>query len=244
VNPRDRLDRRGELSPERWLARFDDGPGPDEADVKELLSLCGLATPASLVVRPGETAVPRFSGPYAVKVVSPRILHKTEAGALRLNVAADRLRGVVAELAAAFPGESILVEEMVPDVETEMIAGATRDTDLGLAIAVGAGGVLAEVYRDVTFRLVPCSRDEIDRMLDELRLAPLLSGYRGSTVDRDGLCEYLVAFADLVARLGDRLVECDINPLCYSAGRWLALDAKMVIRPPGSSAGTPDTRAG
>ena len=236
MNPGDRL--------ERWLARFGVGPGPDESDVKELLSLWGLATPVSLVIRPGETAVPQFDGPYAVKVVSPRILHKTEAGALRLNVAADRLRIVLDGLAAEFPDDAILVEEMVPELEIEMITGATRDSDLGLAIAVGAGGVLAEVYHDVTFRLIPCGRDEIDRMLDELRLAPLLSGYRGRAVDREGLCDYLVAFADLVARLGDRLVECDINPLCYSAGRWLALDAKMVIRPPGSSAGTADTRAG
>ncbi len=229
---------------ERWLARFGAGRAPNEADVKELLSSWGLAIPASLVVRPGEAAVPRFAGPYAVKVLSPRIPHKTEAGALRLDVPADRLRGVVGELAAAFPGDSLLVEEMIPDVEVELITGAIRDPDLGLAIVAGAGGVFAEVYDDVTFRLVPCGRDEIDRMLDELRIAPLLAGYRGGAVDRTGLCDYLSAFSDLLAQLGDRVAECDVNPLCSSSGRWLALDAKMVLRAPASAAGTPGTLAG
>ncbi len=214
-----------------WASRFDAQRAPNEADVKSLLREFGLPVPASRLILAGETTrLPDFEGPYAVKVVSASILHKTDAGGLRLNVDEQRLLRVVAELRERFPDDSILVEQMVRDVAVEMIAGATRDPDLGLALMVGAGGTFAELYRDVGFRLIPCGREEIETMLGELRLAPLLSGYRGITVDRDGLVDWLVGFSSLIGEMGDAVEECDINPLCYAAGRWVALDAKMVLR--------------
>ena len=214
-----------------WLSRFDAQRGPTEAEVKGLLRERGLPVPPSRFLSPGAPVrLPDFAGPYAVKVSSSGILHKTEAGAVRLNVEEGRLPRVVDELRERFPHEAILVEQMVRDVAVEMIAGATRDPDLGLALMVGAGGTLAELYRDVSFRLLPCRRDEIEAMLGELRLAPLLAGYRGVSVDRDGLLDWLVGFSSLMADLEDAVQECDVNPLCYAAGRWVALDAKMVLR--------------
>lgn len=214
-----------------WLERFGPEQGPSEADVKELLASRGLAVPQSTVIAAGDLpASPAFNGPYAVKAVSAAILHKTEQRALLLDVPVHELDRAVGDLAGRYPGVPLLVERMVTGVSVEMIVGAVQDPDLGTAIMAGAGGVLAELYRDVAFRLVPCTERDVDRMLDELRLAPLLSGYRGMPADRDGLRAYIVGIAALVAELGDHVAEFDVNPLVFAEGRWIALDAKMVLR--------------
>lgn len=224
-----------------WLERFSDAGAsqPTEADTKSLLAACGIAVPRSVLLPgdavfdsslTGQSAAMGAPESWAVKVASPRVLHKTEAGAVRLDVAAGDLKGTVEELRGRFPGEAILLEEMVRDISVEMIAGALRDPDLGPALMIGAGGTLAELYRDVSFRLIPVSPGEVDEMMDELALAPLLQGYRGIAMDRDGLRETLLVLSLLVAKLGDRLAELDVNPLVYAAGRWVALDAKVVLR--------------
>ncbi|MFW5856924.1 MAG: acetate--CoA ligase family protein [Planctomycetota bacterium] len=230
-----------------WLAALPDPEGPTEADVKALLEEYGVATPRRMVVLPGGrgepggdspaagadaaagTLAPPFPGPYAVKVVSPRILHKTEAKALRLGVSAEGVATVVSELQAAFPGEAVLIEEMVADAVVQVIVGALLDADLGPALMLGAGGIYTEIFDDVSFRLIPCSRTDIRAMMSELRSAPILQGYRGVEVDGDALIESLAAIAALVADLGDRFAELDVNPLVFAGGRWVALDAKLVV---------------
>ncbi len=170
---------------------------------------------------------PPFSGPYAVKVVSPRILHKTEAKALRLGITREELGAVVKELQSRFPGESVLVEEMVAEATVELIVGAFRDPDLGPALMLGAGGIYTEIFDDVSFRLIPCSPEDVRAMMTELRSAPILQGYRGIEVDTDALAQTLISVSQLVADLGDRFAELDVNPLVFAADRWVALDAKL-----------------
>ncbi|TVQ18773.1 MAG: CoA-binding protein [Spirochaetaceae bacterium] len=222
----------------RWITELGaTGAQPTEADAKELLRRYGLATPAGVVITPDTTRsapveptlLHGVSAPYAVKVVSPRLLHKTEAGAVRLNVDTADLDGVLRSLWKVFPDDAILVESMERPATVELIAGAYVDPNLGPAVMVGAGGVIAELTDDVAFRLVPCSRTEIDAMIDELRIAPLLRGFRGIDVDRDALCDWVSALAQIIPDLGDRLAELDVNPLCYADGRWVALDAKIVL---------------
>jgi acyl-CoA synthetase (NDP forming) len=218
----------------RWLAELGDNALPTEADTKALLDAYGLETPRRLVVEYGGSGagaslpVPEFPGPYAVKVASAEVLHKTEAGALRLNVTEWDLRTVLGELWAAFPGSALLVEEMVGNVEVELIAGATVDSDLGPALMLGAGGILTELYRDVSFRLLPARREDIAAMTDELTISPLLAGFRGIHADRSKLVDTLSTIGELVADLGEWFGELDVNPLCYAAGRWIVLDAKLV----------------
>ena len=222
----------------RWVAELDAvGGQPTEADAKRLLRRYGLATPRGVIITPDATRSAHVeptlqhgvSAPYAVKVVSPRLLHKTEAGAVRLNVDTKDLDDVVASLWRVFPDDAILVESMEHPSAVELIAGAYVDPNLGPAVMVGAGGVIAELTDDVAFRLVPCDRADIDAMLDELRIAPLLRGFRGIDVDRGALCDWLSTLARIIADLGDRLAEFDVNPLCYADGRWVALDAKIVL---------------
>lgn len=207
-------------------------PGaPNEADAKQLLDAYGITTPRRMVTGRGERlARPAFDGPYAVKVSSADLLHKTDAGAIRLNVHPAELPAAAEELRATFPDCDLIVEEMIRDISVELIAGATRDIDLGPALMLGAGGILTELYRDVTFRLAPVSPSELAVMTDELTVSPLLTGFRGIAADREALVAVLGRLSALVADLGERFSEFDVNPLCYAGGRWIALDAKMVLR--------------
>lgn len=210
---------------------------PTEADSKRLLAAYGIAVPPSRVIPPdqklsaSQPPIPDgSSGPLAVKLASPEVLHKTEAGALRLNVAPEELPAVVAEFRERFPGESLLIEEMVSGSRLELIVGASRDPDLGPALMLGAGGIYTELYRDVSFRLIPCGEAELRSMLEELTLAPVFSGFRSLEIDADALVNVLLSVNRLVTDLGDRFAELDINPLAFAAGRWIALDAKLLLR--------------
>jgi hypothetical protein len=172
---------------------------------------------------------PPFPGPYAVKVASPRVLHKTEAKALALGVREDGLDEAVRDLQRRFPGEDVLVEEMIGGASVEVIVGAFRDADLGPALMLGAGGIYTELFDDVTFRLIPCSEEDVRAMMDELRSSAIFNGFRGMEVDREALVATLVAVSRLVTDLGPRFSELDVNPLVFADGGWVALDAKLVL---------------
>lgn len=218
-----------------WLHGLPADHIPHEADAKRLLADYGVMTPPGVVLDPGNIGgelgswSPEFPGPYAVKVVSGRLFHKTEAGAVRINVLVKDLGAVVNELTGRFPGESILVEQMVQAEPFEFIVGAFRDRALGPAVMCGAGGVLTELYDDVSFRLIPCSRDEIGRMIDELHVAPLLRGYRQLRLDRLELVGTIAAVCSLVEDLADKFQELDVNPIVFNGKGWVALDAKIVL---------------
>lgn len=230
----------------------------DEETSKRVIGAYGIASPPSRVFAAAEApggpsvarvsgADPGFPGPYALKVSSAAIRHKTEAGALRLGIAEGDLAVEVEDLRRAFPGADILVEAMVPASPVELILGAFRDPSLGPAIMVGSGGVLTELRGDVSFRLLPdpgaggagdrlrFDRREAESMLDELQIGRLFRGYRGLSVNREGLVDAILAVSRLVQDCGERFLELDINPLVPfgpSAGPapdWVALDAKLTL---------------
>ncbi len=206
---------------------------PDEYEVKQYLLRAGIAVPRSIVVEPGDNEfIPPFAPPFFVKVCSSAILHKTDVGGVARNVSLDALPSVVADFRRRFPGQRLLVEERVPFDGVEIIVGAMLDPTLGRAIMVGAGGVLAELYQDVAFRLIPCSRGELGRMLDELVVAPVFRGFRGLAGQRDSLVDILERVQSLVAAVGDDFNQLDLNPIVWSGDQWVALDAKLVLRAP------------
>ncbi|OGR07547.1 MAG: hypothetical protein A2341_11750 [Deltaproteobacteria bacterium RIFOXYB12_FULL_58_9] len=214
---------------QKWLHGLSNTK-PDELDVKELLSCYDIATPAGLRLGPNDSvAIRNMQPPYVVKVCSGDILHKTDQGGVRLNVQPDRLENTITEMRAKFPGVSVLVEEHVHVSGSELIVGGLVDQEFGTAVMVGAGGILTELYQDVTFRLAPCSAEEARRMLNELQIAPLFSGYRGLNLDADLLAKTVAAISRMVIDLGDVFSQLDINPLGWVNNKWMALDAKLVL---------------
>jgi hypothetical protein len=217
---------------ETWLASLARPLRPDELDVKQLLSAYGLAVPHSLRLAPTAPLPARMpSSEMVLKVCSAEILHKTEHQGVVLGLTAGSLPAALARLRERFPGEPLLLEEQIPLRGVECIVGALNDPEFGPVVMPGAGGVLAEIYRDATFRLAPCSEREARRMLDDLRIAPVFSGYRGMDHDGDALARLIAAVSTLVLDLGQRFEQLDLNPVTFCAGRWITLDAKLVLRP-------------
>lgn len=212
-------------------------PGrPDEHEAKRLLAGHGLRVPASQCVAAGgpgsvQPPAPGFQGPYVVKVRSADVLHKTDGGGVLLGVDRAGLAAAVDRIRGRFPGSGALVEEQVSFAGPEFIVGAFRDAVFGPAVMAGAGGILTELYRDVAFRLVPCTRREALRMLRELAVFPALEDFRGLAMDAGGLAEVVAAVAGLVEDLGDCFSQMDINPLVCTASGWTVLDAKIMLAP-------------
>ncbi|HQS09324.1 MAG: hypothetical protein B7Y12_06675 [Rhizobiales bacterium 24-66-13] len=196
----------------------------DEAAGKRLLAAYGIPTPKEVFVPVGadlQAATADLAFPLAAKVVSPDIAHKTEAGGVALGVpdvealaaAVDR---VIENARAYRPGArvaGVLVSEMIDDA-LEVLVGVVNDPAFGPVVAVGLGGVLTEVLRDVAYRIAPCDRHTIRAMLDELRGRPLFDGVRGRpALDLEALVDAVVAISRLAWDLRDRVRELDVNPL-------------------------------
>jgi succinyl-CoA synthetase beta subunit len=213
-----------------WLRTIKCAKKPDEFEAKQLLQKYGIAVPKGVLVESVSTInLEGLKAPLVAKVCSPQVLHKTEESGVRLHCSEANIHGVAQELQDLFPQTPVLIEEQISFSSVEFIIGALVDPVFGPAIMAGAGGILTELYKDISFRLVPCSRNDAENMLDELMLAPLFQGYRGIQCDRAKLAETIVKVSTLVADLDDLFSQLDINPLVFSSGTWIALDAKLIL---------------
>jgi acetyltransferase len=226
----------------RLLADAAGGPF-SEYRSKSLLACYGLPQPRELLAGSAAQAVAfaaRLGGPAALKVQSPDIAHKTEAGAIRLGVGgetavAEAYEAVLHAARQYCPQariEGVLVQEMVTD-GWEILLGVTQDPTFGPVLTLGLGGIYAEVLKDVAFRLAPLSAAEARRALLELRSVALLQGARGrAPADIDALIDCIVRVSWLAVDLRDELAELDINPLCVlPAGKGVrVVDALVVPR--------------
>lgn len=213
-----------------WLKNVKIEGKPDEWEVKNLLKSIGIQVPEGFVINPEEERSPvQLTFPVVVKVCDSAILHKTEVGGVALNVFEDTYSEAVQKMQAKFPQSRILVEEMSSYSGIEFILGGLVDPTFGQAIMIGAGGILTELYKDVTFRLVPLDKEEALRMLKELTVSAVLQGYRGSKMDMEELAEIIVSVGDLITKLGPHFSQLDINPLVYTKKGWAALDGMLVL---------------
>ncbi|WP_434033845.1 acetate--CoA ligase family protein [Cupriavidus sp. a3] len=197
----------------------------DEAAAQTLFAGFGVPVAKEVVVADGveaTAAAQGFSGNVVLKILSAEITHKSDVGGVAVNVppaeVASRLARMASDVQSAtgIAPQRFLVQEMVKG-GVEVILGMHRDA-LGTAILLGMGGVTAELFGDTTLRLLPgeggLTRDAALAMIGRLKTAPLLQGFRGRPkADVDALAEAIVAFSRMVATLGDRLVEAEINPV-------------------------------
>ncbi|MBL8376844.1 MAG: acetate--CoA ligase family protein [Burkholderiales bacterium] len=174
--------------------------------------------------------------PVALKIESPDIAHKTDAGVVRLGVAdAAALRVAYAEIVAAAgrltPAPrvaGVLVAEMVSS-GVEMVVGAKVDAQFGPLVTVGMGGVLVEIMQDVQVGLAPVTPTEARAMIDALKGRKLLDGYRGAPpCDVEALVDTVVRVSELIADHAGRIAEIDVNPVIMGATGGIAVDALFV----------------
>ena len=211
-----------------------------EYEAKLQLSAYGLSVPEARVVAPSEAAAAaaELGFPVVLKVAEPVIAHKTEAGAVAVNLkSAAEVEAAVQRMGAAVaaykPGTTIakvLVERMVSDVVAELIIGVKRDPQFGLALVIGAGGILVEMVQDSAMLLLPADRAAIERAIDGLKIAKLLKGYRGRPAgDLRAVANAVAAVAAFAeAHRGD-LLELDVNPLMVLKSGAVAVDALVVL---------------
>ncbi|MGB3289213.1 MAG: acetate--CoA ligase family protein, partial [Burkholderiaceae bacterium] len=197
----------------------------DEAQAKRLFASFGVPSVRERVAANADEAraAALELGPKVVlKLLSSTIAHKSEAGGVAVGVSADSMARELDDMrervkaATGHAPERYLVQEMVAG-GVELILGFHRDP-LGSAILLGMGGVTAELFKDTTMRLLPLegalAKEDALSMMRELKAWPLLDGYRGKPkTDIAALADSIVAFSGMVAQLGERLVEAEINPL-------------------------------
>ncbi len=214
-----------------------------ESESKQAIAAWGVAAPREILATSAAAAADaakKIGYPVVLKVDSPDILHKTEAGVVRLGLRnADEVHAAYAEIMAnaakhapAAKINGALVQEMVTG-GVEVIVGVSYDAQLGPMLLFGSGGVMVEVYNDVALRHCPITRSEALEMIDEVKGARLLRGFRGKpAADIDALADTLVHVSHLAVHLEGRLAELDINPLMVlPKGQGVkAVDALVVLK--------------
>lgn len=208
----------------------------DEWQSKQALHAYGLPTPTALLSTPEQAlvAAQQLGYPLVLKAVSAELPHKTEAGAVALNLADAtalqdallQMRQRIAEYAPGVAFDRVLLERMAAAPLAELIVGIKREEGFGLALVIGAGGILVELLKDSRSLLLPTTDGAIRAALLSLRSAPLLQGFRGrSAADLDALVAAIRAVADYAGEHAAQLLELDVNPLLVGANGCVAVDA-------------------
>ncbi|MCE8029338.1 CoA-binding protein [Halomonas daqingensis] len=211
-----------------------------EYEAKRLLREHGIDVPQELVVRSdaelGEATATFGDTPLAMKVVSKDILHKSDAGGVKLNLVGEAaLRRAREEILAACRAydaraeiEGVLVTPMARK-GTEVIVGVIRDPIFGPVLMFGLGGIFVEILEDVAFRAIPLSRHDARSMVEQIKARRILEGARGEpAVDKEALVELLLT----VSRIADaypELSELDLNPVIVNADGYAVVDARVIV---------------
>jgi len=213
----------------------------DEKAGKEALSRHGLATPKNRAATLAEVAevAEALGFPVAVKALHKDLPHKTEAGAVALNIrsgseakeAAERILKNVAHHDSSLKLETFLVEKMADKPLAEVLVGVKRDPRFGLCLVVGAGGILVELLKEATTLLLPVRRGDVEAALRRGALGRILQGYRGKeAADIAATVDAVMAVAAFAEANNDRLVELDVNPLLVMGQGKGALAVDTLVR--------------
>ena len=217
------------------------GAALSETDSKRILGCYGIAVPKEITARDPEqaaTAASKIGGPVAIKIVSPDILHKTEAGGVRLGLSTpenvrEAARNILASAARYAPQariDGISVQQMAP-AGVEIVLGVKNDRQFGPLVAAGLGGIMVELFGDTAVRLAPVDDATARAMLNSLKSRTLLTGFRGKPgVDVDGLVDTICRLSELAHDLADVIDQIDVNPVIAGATGVMAADALIVCR--------------
>jgi acyl-CoA synthetase (NDP forming) len=212
----------------------------DEWVSKSSLKTFGLPVPVGAVGHAEEvSAIAAGIGfPVVLKAVGTSFLHKSDLGAVKLNLKSleeveEAAREVSVSVAKSGQNvETFLVESMVHDAVAELIVGVNRDSQFGLALVIGAGGILVELLNDSCSLLLPTDKQAVERALDSLMVMRMLKGFRGQKIgDINALVDAILAIADYAEAHWDNLLELDINPLLVlpQGQGVVAADALVIV---------------
>jgi len=211
-----------------------------EPESKQLMKEIGIITTDFQVAKNSKEAIKVASEigfPVVMKILSPQIIHKTDAGGVKLNINSEKETAVAFKeiLVSAKKYDSkaeirgVLIEKMVKP-STEIIVGVTRDPTFGPAIMFGLGGIFVELLKDVSFRIAPIKVEDAREMIHEIKALPMLQGFRGGpNVKLELIVDVLMKISKLSIDYMDDILEIDLNPIFAYEDKILTVDARIIL---------------
>jgi succinyl-CoA synthetase beta subunit len=203
-----------------------------EPEAKRILSLSGIDVPDSCWARSAEEAV-QFADasgyPVVAKIVSPDVIHKSEAGGVAVGLESPRqVRSAFQRFARRKGFNGMLVEEMIGGLE--LIVGGKIDEQFGPVVLLGMGGTGVEIYRDTALRMAPIKEKDVVSMVNCLTAGSLLHGFRGeAAVDMQSLIELMLSFSSLLMKMAGRIESADLNPVMCTSSACKVADARIIL---------------
>ncbi len=210
-----------------------------EIEAKELLKQAGINVIETRLATSREEALSmskKMGFPVALKITSPDVVHKSDAGGVKLNLETEEQAGqayddIIAAVKRQYPDaviQGVSVQKMArPGVE--VIIGVSKDAQFGPVIMFGLGGILVEILKDVSFRIVPLEKRDAREMIREIKGYPVLEGYRGQEpVDVENLEELILKVSDFVDK-HPGIEELDLNPVIAYGDGAVAVDARVIL---------------
>lgn len=210
------------------------------SEAQQIIRFHNIPTPKSFLAKSVDDAVKKGSEigfSVVLKIVSPQILHKSDVGGVALNITSsgalkDAYQKMIDEVNKNKPDAQIIgvnVEKMLP-ASTEVIVGAIRDSQFGPSVMFGMGGIFAEVYEDVSFRVAPLDKIDALSLINGLKSSKILRGIRGNPpADIDALVNILLNVSDLMLEHGN-ISQLDLNPVLVYSDSAFAVDYRIIIK--------------
>src|ERR671930_369259 len=226
-----------------------------EESAKEILRHYSINIPSYAITTSADDAVTKakeIGFPLVAKIVSAEILHKTDVKGVKVGVNSESevreiFEDMYGRLSKQFDVKGILIEKMVAPGVTELIIGLQNDPQFGPIIMLGLGGIYTEIFRDVSFRVLPITKKDAEEMIEDLKGKQILKGFRGSEpVNINVLSNELVNIGNLGLDMASYYESIDFNPVIVYSNDYCVVDAKIILREKvdkqAISNSTPDSR--
>ncbi|HJX70016.1 MAG TPA: acetate--CoA ligase family protein [Dehalococcoidia bacterium] len=210
-----------------------------EVESKELLKKAGIPVVEAKLARSKKEAVSlsrEMGFPVVLKISSPDVVHKSDSGGVKLGLANAAQVGkayseIVSSIKKAYPEaqiEGVSVQSMAPS-GVEVIVGMSKDPQFGPVLMFGLGGILVEVLKDVSFRIVPVAERDAREMIREIKGYPVLQGYRGQKPASIPALEQLILKVSQFVEKNPQIKELDLNPIFAYPDKAVAVDARIIL---------------
>ncbi|MFL6493359.1 MAG: acetate--CoA ligase family protein [Nitrososphaera sp.] len=206
---------------------------------KQVLSEYGVKVPKYALVNNAEEAqmqAEKIGYPLVAKIVSPEILHKTDVQGVKVGLqnsseVKDAFNDIYGRLSKQYKVKGLLLEKMASGGGVEIIVGLQNDPQFGPVIMAGIGGIYTEVFRDVSFRVLPITKEDAINMIEDLKGNRILKGFRGAPpVDVNMLAEALVNIGKFGTDMASYYESIDFNPIIFYENEYVVVDAKILLR--------------
>ena len=222
-------------------ARKEDRTSLTELESKQILKEVGINTTEIRLARSKEEAVAysqELGFPVVLKIVSADILHKTDVGGVKLSLnnkedvgnAYDEIISAIKKHQPSAKIQGVSVQPMARPA-TEVIIGMSKDPQFGPVLMFGLGGILVEILKDISFRIVPLTGRDANEMIREIKGYPVLEGYRGQEPANIAVLEQLLLKVSEFVESKPEIKELDINPIFAYRDSALAIDARVILEP-------------